>query len=319
MSTPDGRPVEWRRFGFLTLPNYSSIALTNAIEACRVANYVGGRELYRWQIFSLDGTPVPASSGLGMTPTFALKTAVDLDAMLVCGGVQIRAATTRTALDALRQLPRRKMALGAVCTGSFALAKAGLLDGYRCAIHWENLSAVREEFPDVLFQNELFVIDRDRLTCSGGTAPLDLMLNLIRRQDGEELALKVSEQLVLERIRGAEDPQRIPLRARLRAHAPALARAIALMEQHIEAPMPIDDIALAVGISQRQLERLFALHLAQKPRDYYLQLRLARARTLLLQTPMSVLEVALACGFETAAHFSTSYRRRFGYPPTRER
>jgi transcriptional regulator GlxA family with amidase domain len=319
MARTERDPASIRSFGFLTLPGYSMIAFASALEACRMANYVSRRELYRWRILSVDGAPVAASNGLAVAPTAPLRDAQDLDVVFVCGGVEIREAVSRPLVDALRPVARRGTALGSLCTGAFALAKAELLDGYRCAIHWENLSAIREEFPEVEFTEELFVVDRDRLTCTGGTAPLDMMLNLMRRGFGDDLAVKVSEQFVLQRIRTEEDRQRIPLRLRLKGSPPALRAAVMRMERTIETPQSISGIAEEIGISQRQLERLFKIHMGMKPQQYYLQLRLERARLLLLQTDMSITEIGVACGFETSAHFSTCYRRRYGHAPTEER
>src|SRR5579875_2754967 len=176
------------RFGFLTLPNFSMIAFANAVEACRMANYVDNRAGYSWQVLTLDGSPARASNGLLLEPTLALDASAPFDVVLVCGGVDIRHAVSRRLSAALRRLARRRIALGALCTGTFALAEAGLLEGYRCAIHWENLPAIRGEFPNVTFVEDLFAIDRDRLTCTGGIAPLDMMLSLIRARLGGNLA-----------------------------------------------------------------------------------------------------------------------------------
>jgi len=305
------------RFGFLTLPNYSMIALVNALEACRMANYIAGRDDYSWRVVTLDGQPAPASNGMTLTPTAALGDGSADDIVFVCGGVSVRQAVDRRVIDALRRLARRRMPLGALCTGTFALAEAGLLVGYRAAIHWENLGSIREEFSDVALSPDLFAIDRDRLTCTGGTAPLDLMLTLIAARHGAAAATRVADQFMVERARRAGDRQPLSQASRL-AH-PALARAAAAMEGAIERPLPIAAVARTAGLSERQLERLFRRHLGISPAGHYLALRLARARELLLQTAMPVTDVGLACGFQTAAHFSTAYRRHAGRSPRAER
>lgn len=307
------------RIGFLTVPNYSMIAFANAVEPLRMANRLSGRELCRWAVMSLDGRPVPASNGLTVSPTVAAAAAGAQDIVFVCGGVAVQEACTEPLLAYLRKLARAGRGLGALCTGSYVLARGGLLDGHRCAIHWENLAAVREEFPDVVFSTELFAIDRERYTASGGTAPLDLMLNLIRQRIGAELSVAISEEFIHERIRDARDQQRIPLLARVGAKQTKLIEAASVMEANLEEPLALDAIARRVGLSRRQLERLFQKHLRDRPARYYLTLRLERARQLLLQTNMSITDVMVYCGFRSAAHFSRSYRRHFDHLPSLER
>src|SRR5438477_10674896 len=187
------------RIGFWTLPNYSMIALSNALEGCRMANYVTGRDVYTWSVLTLEGGSTPASNGLSLTPTRRVADAGTLDIVFVCGGVDVRHVVDAGIKNALRRLARQGVPPGAPCTGPFALAESDLLAGYRCAIHWENLAAIREEFPRVDFAEDLFVIDRDRFTCTGGVAPLDMMLTLIDARLGHEVASKVSDQFIVER------------------------------------------------------------------------------------------------------------------------
>nr|WP_246544736.1 GlxA family transcriptional regulator [Ancylobacter dichloromethanicus] len=293
------------------------IACANALEALRMANYVAEGDLYSWRIVTLDGAPATASNGLTLSPTLALSEAGPLDLLLVCGGIDIRHAATPAVADTLRRLGRRGVALGALCTGSFVLAEAGLLDFYRCAVHWENLPAIREEFPQIDFVEEAFVIDRDRLTCTGGVAPLEMMLTLIEAKGGRALADKVSEQFIVDRA--PRRPAKVAARPRPLLPDPTLARAVRLMETAIEQPLGIAAVANRLGVSSRQLERLFQRHLGVSPAAYQLRLRLERARELLRLSPLPVTDVGLACGFQSAAHFSTAYARHFGRPPSRER
>ncbi|QJP16489.1 GlxA family transcriptional regulator [Starkeya sp. ORNL1] len=306
------------RIGFLTLPNHSMIACANALEALRMANYASETELYSWRVVTLDGAPVPASNGLSLTPTVSLADAGPLDLLMVCGGIDVRHSVAPGLEDALRRLARRGTALGALCTGSFVLADAGLLDFYRCAIHWENLPAIREEFPEIDFVEDAYVIDRDRLTCTGGVAPLEMMLELIAAQGGKALADKVSEQFILDRAARAPGARR-EARPRRQLADPTLARAVRLMEGAIERPLAIAALAERLDVSARQLERLFRRHLGASPAAYQLGLRLERARELLRLSPLPVTDVGLACGFQSAAHFSTAYARRFGRSPREER
>jgi len=307
-----------RRFGFLLVPEFTLLAYSAAVEPLRMANRLSGRRLYEWVSLSGDGLPVRSSSGLAITPDRTLD-CTELDALLVCGGESIQEHVDRQVLQWLRRLGQHKIPLGGLCTGSYLLARAGLLNGYRCTIHWENFASMREQFPEIIVSGEIFEIDRDRYTCSGGAAPLDMMLNLVGSQHGGPLAVAISEEFVCERIRGRHDRQRVPLRLHLGTSQPKLQEAVALMEANVEEPMSLDELAGHVGLSRRQLERLFQKHLNCVPTRYYLELRLARARQLLLQTSMSIVDVAFACGFVSAPHFSKCYRDFFDVPPRDER
>jgi AraC family transcriptional regulator, glycine betaine-responsive activator len=314
-----GSTTKIRRIGFLLVADFSLIAFSAAFDALRMANRMRGQKIYEWQVLTYDGQPISSSSELTITPDGDAASATDLDILFVCAGDKVHLAADKSLLFWLRKLAQRKVALGAMCTGSYLLARAGLLDGYRCTIHWENMASMREEFPDVIVSPELFEIDRDRYTCSGGTAPLDMMLNIISRQHGAQLAVAISEEFICERIRGRHDRQRVPLRLHLGTSQPKLAEAVALMEANLEEPMSLDELARHVRLSRRQLERLFQKHLSCVPTRYYLELRLAKARQLLLQTSMSIVDVAFASGFVSAPHFSKCYRDFYGIPPRDER
>ncbi len=310
--------AELRRFGFLTLPSYSMIACANAIEALRMANRVVGQAAYAWQVVTLDGHPAAASNGLMLTPCAMLSAADRFDIVFVVGGVNVRNAVDRNVTAALRRLAHDGVALGGLCTGAFALAEAKLLGGYRCAIHWENLQAIREEFPAIDFVDDFFCIDRDRITCTGGVAPLDLMLAVIQARFGRRVAGQVSAQFLVERGRQADERQ--PRQGGVTPATPRrLAEAMRLMEDSIETPRQTNDIARAVHISTRQLERLFRAHLGVSPAAYSAALRLDRARALLRQTALPVTDIGIACGFHSASHFSTAFRTRFGHAPRNER
>jgi transcriptional regulator GlxA family with amidase domain len=307
------------RFAFLTLPRYSMIALTSAVEPLRMANILTGESVYEWSIASLDGTPTSASNGLQMAPTIAIDSIGSVDILFVCGGVDVQSAVSSQVLSTLRRFAERRIALGALCTGGYALAKAGLLDKYKASIHWENLSALREEFPRILLNDQLFTIDRDRFTCSGGIAPLDLMLHLVKSRLDAQVAQLICEQFILDRVRNDRDRQYVPLRAQIGASHETLIKVAQLMEDNIEKPLSLDEIATATELSRRQIERLFKRHLDCVPNRYYLQMRLRRARELLLQTSMPIIDITTACGFQSPPHFSRCYRAQFGCPPSTER
>ena len=306
-------------FGFLTLPNFSMIAFSSAVEVLRMANYVGRADHYQWSIYSLDGSPVHASNGIAVRPTQALDYTKLPDVMIVCGGIRIRDVVDEEARDTLAALAERGLPLGGICTGAYALMSSGLLDGYRCTVHWENLSSLHAEFPQVGFADELFVVDRDRLTCTGGTAPLDLMLNLVGMRFGQQLAAQVSEQFILERIRSSTDTQPIPVDARVGFSRAELIEVVRLMEANIEEPLSLEELARLVRLSQRHLQRMFKVYLNVSPTHYYLTLRLKRARDLLRTTDASIARVTTTCGFHSPCHFSKAYRAQFGHAPSYER
>jgi transcriptional regulator GlxA family with amidase domain len=308
-----------QQIAFLLVPNFSMIAFTAAVEPLRLANRASGRQLYRWHLFSPDGKPVAASNGIELNPSGNAEQAVNFHTVILCSGIDAHLYNDRGLFAALRRCDRQGADIGALCTGTHILARAGLMDGYRCTIHWENMAGFAEDFPQIEVTSELFEIDRNRFTCSGGTASLDLMLNLIAEQHGHELAASVSDQFIHERIRDRHDHQRMALPARLGVRHPKLLSVIKLMEEHLEEPLQRHDLADAAGLSNRQLERLFRKYLNRSPARYYVELRLNRARLLLLQTNMSVIDVALACGFVSASHFSKCYRDFFGRTPRRER
>lgn len=312
-------PPATLHIAFLTLDNYSMIAFANGLEVLRMANYVSGRTLYRWSVITLDGQPAQASNGLPVTPTLTMEQAGQPDMLFVCGGVNIRESADARLSALLARLARDGVMLGGLCTGSYALVKAGLVNGYRCAIHWENMAALREEFSKVNFTDGLFAADRGRYTCSGGTAPIDMMLHLTASRYGQTLAKQISAQFIVGRVRPAEHPQNVPLAARLGFSRKELIHASELMEAHIEEPLSLDQIAQKVGLSQRQLQRMFKHYMALSPVQYYLQLRLRRGREWLSQTSMSIMSVTVACGFQSSCHFSRAYREQFGHAPTVER
>jgi AraC family transcriptional regulator, glycine betaine-responsive activator len=308
-----------QEIAFLLVPNFSMIAFTSAIEPLRLANRVAGKTLYRWHLYSSDGKPVAASNGIPLNPEGNAEQAIGQPTVVLCSGIDAHLNSDRSLFATLRRMDRQGTDIGALCTGSHILARAGLLDGYRCTIHWENIASFSEDFPQIDVTSELFEVDRNRFTCSGGTAALDMMLNMIAQQHGQEIAAQVSDQFIHERIRDRHDHQRMALPARLGVRHPKLLSVIQVMEEHLEEPLERHDLAKRAGLSNRQLERLFRKYLNRSPARYYVELRLNRARLLLLQTNMSVIDVALACGFVSASHFSKCYRDFFGRTPRRER
>ena len=313
------KPEAPEPIGFLLVPNFSMMAFTAAVEPLRSANRMSGHDLFSWHVVTADGKPVEASNGFTIMPESSIAAAARIPTMIVCAGIDVHLFRDKKVYSWLRRLARNGAHIGALCTGSHILARAGLLEGYRCTIHWENIPGFVEEFPDIDVTTELFEIDRNRLTCSGGTAALDMMLHMIALQYGHELTAAVSEQFIHDRIRGPHDHQRMTLQSRLGIHDPKLLSVIGQMEANLEEPLTRAELAESVRLSIRQLERLFRKNLDSTPKHYYLELRLRRARQLLLQTSISVLGIALACGFVSASHFSKCYKENFAKTPREER
>ncbi len=307
------------RFGFLLLPNFSLLSYSSAVEPLRMANWISGQPLYEYLTLSADGLAVTASVGSTVQVDFSLNGIPSLDMLLVCGASPIAKTGHESVLSWLRTQGKRLPAIGGVGTGSYLLARAGLLDGCRATIHWWDLNHLREAFPNTRLTTNLYEIDRNRFTCSGGSAAMDMMLYIIGHQYGMDLAASISEQFVCERIRTNEEPQRVPLKSRIGVAQPKLIEAVTLMEANIEEPLSPDDLAMHVGVSRRHLERLFKKHLDTVPSKFYLELRLERARQMLQQSDKSVVQVGLACGFSSASHFSTTYRNHFNITPREER
>jgi len=308
-----------QRISFLLIPEFSMMAFTSCVEPLRVANRLAGKCLYALQTVSASGETVEASNGVLVVPDDSVMDEERPDCLFVCAGLNAERFRDEAVLELLRHLAAQGVQLGALCTGSLLLARAGLLDGYRCTVHWENMEGFVEDYPNLSITATLYEIDRDRYTCSGGTAPLDMMINTIAKDHGEELAISVAEQMLHNLVRHPHDAQRMSLQHRTGITHPKLLAAIAHMEAFLETPISLVDLASAVGLSTRQLERLFREKLGKKPSRYYLELRLHRARLLLMQTSMPVLQIAVACGFTSAAHFAKCYRQYFGKAPSAER
>jgi len=306
-------------FVFLLLEDFAQLAFANAVEPLRIANLVSGKPLYRWSFASRNGAPVRASNGTTTNADFALSQVPPNARLFVLSGIDAQGHTDKGLLAELRRLKRHGTPIGGLCSGAYVLARAGMLDGQAAAIHWDFHDSFTEAFPDVRLVPNVFVADAPVITASGGSATADLMLHLIADTHGEDLAIAVADQMVYTAMRDGGAEQRVSLQSRSGARNARLAEALKIMRASLEDPLPIAEIAEQVGISTRQLERLFGQHLNTSPKRYLLELRLERARHLLVQTEMSVIDIALACGFENAGHFARVYKTRFGITPMRQR
>jgi AraC family transcriptional regulator, glycine betaine-responsive activator len=305
------------RIAFFLVPQFSMMSFAAAIEPLRSANRAAGRALFEWVLASAEGAPVAASNAIPVAVAGTLEQLGKLDMVLVCAGLD----TPRypRVYPVLRRLSRHGVLVGAISTGPFVLAEAGLLNGRKCTVHWEYADAFRARYPKLQVTQELYVIDQDVFTCSGGTAALDMMLHFVKQVAGAQLALNVAEQFIHSKIRAREDHQRQDLHARYGIDHPKLIQAIALMERTLDEPLDIAEIARRANLSARQVERLFRQYLESSPQAFYRRLRLSRARTLLRYTLTPLRMIALDCGFESTSHFCHAYKRVYGIPPTHER
>ena len=311
---------------FLLVPNFSMIAFASAIEPLRIANRIVGHEVYRWRLASSSGLPVRASNRVEV----AVDTSVETERrnllaecrpsmVFACSGIFVEEFSDKSAFSYLRETHQHGIAVGGLCTGAWILARAGLLADRRCAIHWENLPGFSEAFPRAEVYADLFESDHNIYTCAGGTASLDMMLALIGEDLGDDVVNRVCEQALTDRVRGPHDRQRLPLRARLGVQHVKVLRVIEIMEANLSDPLSLVEISRHVGLSRRQVERLFDKEMGRSPARYYLEIRLDRARHLLLQSQLPIVEIAVASGFVSASHFSKCYRELYSRSPLQER
>ena len=274
--------------------------------------------MFDWCYFAPDEQPVSASCGITV-PTEPLSKAADLETLVVCAPNDAQHFSDPATLNILKKLDKQKVNLGSVSSGSFVLAKAGLLDDCRCTIHWENIPVFKEIYPHLDVAFSLYEIEKRRFTCSGGTASLDMILKLIENQHGRPLAQEISQQFQHDRIRTEIDSQQMADRIDLAMSAPKLIDVINLMESNIETPLPLPSIADSCNLSLRQIERLFHKYRGVTPSQYYLSIRLSHAKQLLLNTNRSVIDISIATGFETQSYFTACYRKFFGSSPRNHR
>jgi transcriptional regulator GlxA family with amidase domain len=315
----DTAPKAPKRFVFVLMENFTLLSFASALDALRIANRMANRELYSWKFIGDGGQEVGCSAGTVFKLDDDLVELHRDDIAILCGGMNIQSATTKRLLNWIRREARRGLTMGGLCTAAYPLAKAGLLDGKRATIHWENQDSFSEEFLEVNLTKSVFVVDGNRLSTAGGTSSIDLMLKIIADDHGEELANAVADQMIYSSIRTDQDTQRLSVPTRIGVRHPKLSQVIQMMEQNIEEPISPATLAKNVGMSTRQLERLFRRYLSRSPKRYYMELRLQKARNLLMQTDMSVINVALACGFASPSHFTKCYRAHYSTTPYRER
>ncbi len=317
----DGSTTETDIQGFtiLLVEDFTHLAFSCAIEPLRIANMLQDRALYRWRLASENGREAVCSNGTRTLVDYGLEPVPSGDTLLILSGHNVEQRISPGLLAYIRRERARGTKIGALCSGAYVLAKAGLLDGRRATIHWQFHDGFEELFPQVRLIRSVYVPDSKYPTASGGTATADLMLHLIGRAHGTDLAIAVSDQMLYNTARNADAAQRYSLQSRYGLRNRHIADAVRLMTDRMEEPMSPPEIAAELGISTRQLERLFGRYMKCSPKKFATDLRLERARNLLLQTEMSVTEIAHACGFGSTGHFSRVYRARYDVTPTRQR
>ncbi len=307
------------QFDFLLLPEFSFIGFAALLEPLRIANRYRPNS-YRWRLISIDGLPVSASNGIALHPQARLGDGPAGQVLFAIASFHPLQHYSAALGRHLRQAAERGSGLGAIDTGCYVLAEAGLLQGASVTLHWEAIAAFRERYPGIAVQDQArYTLAPGLMTSAGGTASVDLMLEVIATDLGRDVALQVSEQLVSGWVRERGEHQRLQVSARYQVHNAKVVRAISLMEQHLEDPLSSDALARQLGVTRRQLERLFQEHMDCSPANFYLRLRLERARHLLRQSSMSVIDIGLACGFASASAFSRAYRRAFATAPREDR
>ncbi len=303
---------------FFLLPGFSMMGFVCALEPLRVANRFRPG-VYQWVIVSADGKPVQASDGISILVDKSIMEIDKVECIFIVAGFRPLDHQTPAINYWLQRINRQGAILGAVDSGAFNLAEAGLLEADQVTLHWEAIPAFMERYPHLRVRQELFEMGDRRMTCAGGTAALDMMHEFISRRFGSEFAIQVSEQFVRGNVRNQSDQQRMQIAGRYNVHNKKVVHAIHMMESNTENPWSTNELAASMGITRRHLERLFRIYLNETPTNFYLQLRLERARQLLQQTEMTIMEISVACGFESSSYFSRAYRLRFGQSPSKDR
>ncbi len=304
------------RLAYLLIDGFALMSYAPVVEPFRAANRLSGSELYTWRHYSVTGAPAKASNGLVISVDETITAMEPADILFVCAGGNPALFNDSRTFDALRRAARFGTIIGGVSGGPYVLARAGLLDGFRCTIHWEHIESFEETFAEARLESGLFVIDRARVTCAGGLAGLDLSVALIARDHGVSLANKVSDWYIHGEQRQASWPQRQSAAQRYGVSHSGLLKVLKAMEEHIAPPLTREDLAEIANLSVRQLERLFKSQMGSTISEYYLFLRLEKARKLLSETAIPVIEASIACGFSSVSHFSRSFKRQMGASPS---
>ena len=302
-------------FAVLIFPGFPMMAFSSVIEPLRAANVLAKRQCYRWITVGASDGRIDASNGVVIEPTHSASNAPRVDRIVVCSGGDADHVVAEGAVNWIRKSLRNGAHIGAVADAAFFLARAGLLDGHACTLHWTSQAAFTEAFPDIDLRRDLYVIDRKRFTSAGGVGSLDMMLEIITRDHGAELAAGVAEWFVHSPLRSSVDRKLMPLRLRTGVQNELVLSAIAIMEDAVEERLAMSDLAARLSVSSDKLERSFRTELGLSPNGYYRRLRLKRAADLLAHSTLAVRDVALACGFASMSSFARAFKEQHGHTP----
>ena len=316
---PSTMPSQPQQFDIFLVPRFSLLTFASATEPLRIANWLAGRDLYTWRLISFDGSPTQTASGMSVPVDASIADVPQSETLIICASIDAHTYANRKVLAWLRRLSRAGAQIGGVGAGTFLLARAGLLAGHPCTLHWQEHDTFHEQFPDHEISQAIYERSGKVFTCAGGTAAIDLMLLLISEQYGREFAGAIADQFINGGVRGGHILQRMPTQIRMGIRDKRVLHAIEIMETNIESPLSVPHICKASGISIRHLQRVFGNLLQCTPQQYYLRIRLRIARQRLLHGDETVLEVAVAAGFLSASHFCRKYHEFFGHPPVMER
>jgi transcriptional regulator GlxA family with amidase domain len=315
----DGARGAARRFAVLVFPGFPMMAFSAVVEPLRAANAIMSKKLYDWIVVGPENEPVVASNGITIAPHFSAANAPNADFIVVCSGGDADRLTAPRPLSWIRRNLRLGAHIGSVADGAFYLARAGLLDGYACTLHWQSQPAFAEAFPHLQLVRRIFIVDRTRFTSAGGIGAFDMMLDLIGAHHGEALSRKVAEWFVHDRIRATADRERLQLRLRTGIRDDLVLNAVAMMEKHDEKKRDVPAIAKRLGVSAGRLARAFRDEFDLGPAEYQRQMRMEQARDLLAHSKMSVREVGLACGYASFSSFVRAFRTVYGKTPSKAR
>ncbi|MBT4890974.1 MAG: GlxA family transcriptional regulator, partial [Rhodospirillales bacterium] len=303
------------RMSFVLIPRFNMMALTSTIEPMRVANYLTGKILFSWDFLSSEGGPVTSSNGMPLETIALTEPDRKIDRVFVCGSWDSEHYEDKALFAWLRRLDRIGVHLGAMDIGTYILARAGLMGGYRAAILWYCSHAFAEAFPDTIVEEMLYVTDRKRSTIAGGAAGMDMMLDDISRRHTPQFAHEIAEHIIHHQVRGPETLQRTLPDTQFEIMHPSVRKAITMMYRNVEEPLSIPEVAEHVNISQRKMERLFQKHVGRSAIAHYRLLRLQHARVMLTNTNLSIREISVACGYLSLSHFAKSFAEQYGRRP----
>lgn len=316
---PAARPTVKLRVGFLLMPRFTLVAFAGFADALRLAADEGDRsrqKLCTWSILSADDEPVVASCGAVIKPTASMGSPQDFDCLVVVGGLLHGGQKVpRNVYTYLQEAAALGVKLVGLCTGSFVLARAGLLEGYLACVSWYHREEFVAEFPHChVVSNQMFVVDRDRLTCAGGTSVVHLAAHLIERSIGRASAVKALRIMIEENPMPARTLQPEEVISE-RSTDTLVHKAMLLLEQQLQSAAPVDEVCASLGLGRRQLERRFMSDIGLSPAQYRQKLRMQRAQWLLQNTDLDVVEIGLECGFQNGSHFARVVRQALGRSP----